>query len=320
MHHLHSWVLAQDRQVIVWTEQVGIIHFCVLNSHWAPCPRWWSWTPIAVGIYTLIIGIFPLKRCRDYYHSPTTKRQPYDSGNPTHTRRPAGLWKLEEMLSEDPESSSHFLQLVRGDCWPWKKTASVFVVQLWFDWCVFTTVTKIRKPKVWWPGNEIHVKKQVIGIIQQQNRYIKSTSNLEGLKDFKKHTCFWVAVLLAPRGLRREICSTCSWDQVCSHHCGFAGRVFNLDFFGKERLHTSHFVSWKKSPFGRKTPGFSQKPPRVWGKKLGCLLIFLRWSSCLIDLCFAPWKTLSQLSNKTTCQKRGPSTRVIGFFYGFLPI
>lgn len=178
------------------------------------------------------------------------------------------------MLSEDPGSSSHFLQLVRGYCWPWKKTASVFVVQLWFDWCVFTTVTKIRKPKVWWPGNEIHVKKQVIGIIQQQNRYIKSTSNLEGLKDFKKHTCFWVAVLLAPRGLRREICSTCSWDQVCSHHCGFAGRVFNLDFFGKERLHTSHFVSWKKSPFGRKTPGFSQKPPRVWGKKLGCLLIF----------------------------------------------
>ena len=26
LHHLHSWVLAQDRQVIVWTEQVGVIH------------------------------------------------------------------------------------------------------------------------------------------------------------------------------------------------------------------------------------------------------------------------------------------------------
>ena len=164
------------------------------------------------------------------------------------------------------------------------------------------------------------VKKQVIGIIQQHNRYITSTSNLEGLKDLKNTHAFGWLFCWLPRGLRREICSTCSWDQVCSHHCRFAGRVFYLDFFGKERLHKNPFFRWKRGPFGRKTPGFSQKPPRVWGKKLGCLLIFLRWSSCLIELCFAPWKTLSQLSNKTTCQKRGPSTRVIGFFYGFLPI
>lgn len=162
------------------------------------------------------------------------------------------------------------------------------------------------------------VKKQVIGIIQQHNRYITSTSNLEGLKDLKNTHAFGWLFCWLPRGLRREICSTCSWDQVCSHHCRFAGRVFNLDFFGKERLHKNPlFFGEKGDLLEEKHLGFL-KNPHVFEEKNSVVCWFSSdgahvWLNYVLHH-EKPWVNSA---TKQLARKEAPQLELLGFSMGF---
>lgn len=94
----------------------------------------------------------------------------------------------------------------------------------------------------------LYVKKQVIGIIQQHNIYIKSTSNLEGLKDFNNtHVvggCFVgspevLDVRFAPPALGIKFAAITADSQV----------GFQLGFLKKGKASQNRFFSVKKGDF-----------------------------------------------------------------------